>query len=180
MQFSILMNFQARNLIFYENVVFKVFNCSYLEYRNRSLNPYFGGIIGRVSNRISDAKFNLNGASYQLEKNDGENCLHGGYHGLNWVSLKFLLQISLIKDGFKKNKIQKNWDSVKLDNGVKFFVTSRDGEGGFPGELNIEVAYLLSEDKNEFTIEYRANTTKITPIDLTNHAYFNLAGHDSK
>ncbi len=79
-----------------------------------------------------------------------------------------------------KSQFQKNWDSVKVENGVKFLLNSKDGEGGFPGELNVEVTYLLNPDKNEFTIEYKATTTKTTPIDLTNHAYFNLAGHDSR
>ena len=69
---------------------------------------------------------------------------------------------------------------MRVENGVKFLLTSRDGEGGFPGELNVEVSYLMSEEKNEFVIEYKANTTKMTPVDLTNHAYFNLAGHDSR
>ena len=79
------------------------------------MNPYFGGIIGRVSNRISDAKFNLDGASYQLEKNDGENCLHGGYHGLNWV-ISEILNYILTKEiffkanfKFRKIGIQLNW-----------------------------------------------------------------------
>ena len=63
---------------------------------------------------------------------------------------------------------------------MKFFTYSVDGDGGFPGDVYIEVTYTMSTDKNEFFIEYKANTTKQTPIDLTNHAYFNLAGHNSR
>jgi aldose 1-epimerase len=78
------------------------------------------------------------------------------------------------------NILQRNWNSVQLEDGVKFYITSPDGDEGFPGSVYIEAIYRLSEKENKITIEFRANTTRDTPIDLSNHAYFNLAGHYSR
>ncbi len=125
------------------------------EYLNQDLNPYFGGIVGRVANRISNAQFTLNGQTYKLDKNNGKNTLHGGKESLYW----------------------QNWRSEEVENGVKFSITSEDGAGGFPGRIEVEVTYRLDARVNAILIDYRAKTNKATPIDLTNHCYFNLDGH---
>jgi aldose 1-epimerase len=121
-------------------------------------NGYFGATIGRVGNRIAGGKFKLDGKEYTLEKNDGPNTLHGG-----------------AKHSFDKVI----WKGQPFDNGssqgVTFTYTSPDGEEGFPGEMKARVTYTLN-DKNELKIDYAATTTKDTPINLTNHAYFNLSG----
>lgn len=119
--------------------------------------PYFGGICGRYANRIAKGQFELDGKSYQLELNNGPNSLHGG------------------KDHFMK----KLWkaDSFQTDKsaGVKLTYTSPDGEEGYPGALKTIVTYSLN-DANELTIDYEATTDKPTVLNLTNHAYWNLAG----
>ncbi|MCH2175475.1 MAG: galactose mutarotase [Lentisphaeria bacterium] len=121
------------------------------------VNPYFGAICGRVANRIGKARFELDGKEYTLIANDGENQLHGGALGYS----------------------HKVWDAeVIADNQVKFDLTSPHGEQGFPGNVFISVIYTLS-DENEIKIEYRAVTDHATPINLTNHAYWNLAGSGS-
>jgi aldose 1-epimerase len=124
-------------------------------------NQYFGSTTGRVCNRIGGAQFELNGKTYKLEANDGENHLHGG-------------------GARSLDKVV--WDAkvLKGDNGqaVRFSYTSPDGEEGYPGNLSIEVTYRL-DDENRLTIAYKATTDKATPVNLTNHAYFNLAGHGS-
>ncbi|MCB1120697.1 MAG: galactose mutarotase [Verrucomicrobiae bacterium] len=122
--------------------------------------PYFGAIIGRVGNRIGKSTFKLNGADYRLAENDGANHLHGGNVGFNKV----------------------NWEIEPIhdngNSGLRLSYTSVDGEEGYPGNLTTEVCYCLSED-NELRIRYRATTDAPTPVNLTQHAYFNLAGHDS-
>jgi aldose 1-epimerase len=117
-------------------------------------NPYFGALIGRYSNRICNGRFVLNNITYNLATNNDTNTLHGGEKGFDKVY----------------------WIIEKLssDNGVKLKYFSKDGEEGFPGNLHIEVVYTLTED-NMLTIEYKAITDKATPINLTNHAYFNLS-----
>ena len=120
-------------------------------------NPYLGPVVGRVSNRIANGQFTLNGTQYTLEKNNGEHSLHSGSTGLS----------------------KKNWISSIVENGVKFTYVSPDGEGGFPGEVWLELVYRLESDRNEIVMEYKAITDQPTPIILTNHAYFNLAGHDT-
>ncbi len=124
-------------------------------------NGYFGATVGRVGNRIASGKFELGGKEYTLTQNDGKNTLHGG----------------------GKNSLDKViWKGEPFDNGgsqgVVFKYTSPDGEEGFPGELTARVTYTLN-DKNELRIDYEAMTTKATPINLTNHAYFNLSGAGS-
>ncbi len=118
-------------------------------------SPYFGAIIGRYANRIAGGKFTLNGKIYKLAKNDGNNSLHGGIKGFDKVLWNALPV--------------KNKDSV----GVKLYYESRDGEEGYPGNLSVVVLYLLN-NKNELIINYSAKTDKPTPINLTNHTYFNL------
>jgi aldose 1-epimerase len=117
-------------------------------------SPFFGALVGRYANRIAHAKFTLDGVEYKLEKNDGDNTLHGGTHGLD----KFV------------------WTPRELpDGGLQLTVTSKDGDEGFPGNLKVIVVYHLN-DSNELKIDYAATTDKDTVINLTNHSYFNLKG----
>jgi aldose 1-epimerase len=122
-------------------------------------NMYFGCTTGRYANRIAGGKFALDGKEYQLFTNDGPNHLHGG-------------------DGRSLDKVVWQGEPFEREgeHGVKFSYTSPDGEENYPGELAITVTYTLT-DKNEIRIEYSATTDKPTVINLTNHAYFNLAGH---
>jgi aldose 1-epimerase len=121
-------------------------------------NPYFGALIGRYGNRIGKATFTLDGKTYNLDKNDGPNSLHGGFKGYDKVV----------------------WTAEKQgDNSLKLTYHSKDGEGGYPGNLDVTVIYTLTED-NSVKIDYTATTDKATPVNLTNHAYYNLsAGTDS-
>ena len=121
---------------------------------------YQGALIGRFGNRIGQAKFVLDGKEYNLYKNDGDNHLHGG------------------KDGFDK----KFWDASAWEiNGTSYLAlsyVSPDGEEGYPGTLTVKVVYSFTED-NTLTIEYHAATDKATVLNLTNHAYFNMAGYEN-
>jgi aldose 1-epimerase len=117
--------------------------------RNKS---YFGVTVGRVANRIANARFSLEGKSYDLAKNDGPHCLHGGLLGFGRV----------------------NWKAEPIGSSVKLIYVSRDGEDNFPGTLTAVVTYTLT-DANELKIEYAATTDKTTLVNLTNHTYFNLA-----
>ncbi|MFI5130006.1 MAG: aldose epimerase family protein [Chitinophagales bacterium] len=120
--------------------------------------PYFGALIGRYGNRIANAKFTLDGKTYTLPANNGHNSLHGGDKGFDKVY----------------------WNIDKQgDNSLKLTYLSKDGEQGYPGNLNVEVIYTLTSD-NSLKIDYTATTDKPTPVNLTNHTYFNLsAGKDS-
>lgn len=121
-------------------------------------NGYLGATIGRVANRIGGAKYQLNGKTFTLSKNDGENTLHGG------------------KEGFG----HKVWQAIDFDeNFVIFKYFSADGEQGFGGNLTVTVKYTVTE-QNSLKIEYSAVCDADTPISLTNHAYFNLSGEDGK
>ena len=119
---------------------------------------YFGATIGRYANRIAQGKFSLDGVTYTLSKNDGQNTLHGGVVGFN----------------------KHVWHAREVSNpeGASLELTylSKDGEEGFPGNLSVVVTYTLPSDRNELKIDYRATTDKDTVLNLTNHAYFNLAG----
>jgi aldose 1-epimerase len=129
-------------------------------YESKS-NGYFGATAGRVANRIKGGQFTIDGKEYQVPKNDGPNALHGG-----------------LKRSFDKVV----WDAQPFENekgqGVVFKYVSPDGEEGYPGTLTARVTYTLN-DKNELKIDYQAVTDKATPINLTNHAYFNLSGAGS-
>ncbi len=124
-------------------------------------SPYFGAIVGRYANRIGRARFTLDGVTYHLPANDGPNTLHGGLVGFDKVV----------------------WDAEPFwtDSGVGvvFTHTSPDGDQGFPGTLHVRVTYTLPADSNELVIDYHATTDKPTPVNLTNHSYFNLAGAGS-
>jgi aldose 1-epimerase len=124
-------------------------------YLNR--HPYFGSTVGRYANRISKAKFFLDGNEYSLYKNDGNNHLHGGQNG-------FDRQIWHYKISSKQSEIT-----------VTFSRTSEDGEEGYPGNVDVSVSFTLT-DSNDIVFEYRAETDKPTPVNLTNHTYWNLAG----
>jgi len=119
-------------------------------------HPNFGALIGRFGNRIADAKFTLDGETYLLAANNGDNTLHGGLIGFDDVL----------------------WDPVVIScnerAALKLSYTSPDGEEGYPGTLKVEVTYELLMD--QLFITYEAVTDKATPVNLTNHSYFNLAG----
>ncbi len=119
--------------------------------------PYFGVICGRYGNRIAKGKFILDGNEYTLATNNGENHLHGGKKAFD----KYVWDAEPIQgDGFA---------------GVKLTLVSPDGDEGYPGTLISVVTYKLT-DRNELRIEYSATTDKATPLNLTNHAYWNLKG----
>jgi aldose 1-epimerase len=124
-------------------------------------HPYFGAIIGRYGNRIAKGEFMLDGETYTLARNDGENHLHGGVFGFD----KKVWQAEPIEKG---NEV-----------GVKLKYTSVDMEEGYPGNLEVTVIYTLTDD-NELKINYNAITDKACPVNLTHHGYFNLtAGREN-
>lgn len=117
----------------------------------------FGAVVGRFANRIGGASFTVDGVKYNLDKNDGPNTLHGGF------------------EGYDKMMWTGKAVETKTGAGVKFTRLSPDGEQGFPGNVKLEVTYML-DAKNNLSCEYTAVSDKATPINITNHAYFNLAG----
>jgi aldose 1-epimerase len=120
-------------------------------------NPFFGALVGRYANRIANGRFELNGHTYELARNNGPNALHGGLRGFDKVV----------------------WESQTVDTGnglvLELEYVSKDGEEGYPGTLKTLVTYSLNE-KNELVIDYRASTDKDTVLNLTNHSYFDLTG----
>lgn len=118
-------------------------------------HPFFGATTGRVANRIAQARFQLDGKEFNLAANNGRNHLHGGIKGFDKVAWKS--------------------EPLKQQTAVRFSYLSPDGEEGYPGNLSTSVTYALT-DSNELKIDYTATSDKATPVNLTNHAYFNLAG----
>ncbi|AXI10517.1 galactose-1-epimerase [Oceanobacillus sp. 143] len=137
-----------------ENVVL-----GYQDYEDYTENPnFFGALIGRVAGRIQGAAFELDGKTYKLESNEGKNQLHGGSGGFHQII----------------------WDVEPFETdgavSLKLGHQSADGDGGYPGNVTIEVTYTLT-DSNQLIIDYVAKSDKTTPITLTNHSYFNLSGN---
>jgi aldose 1-epimerase len=122
---------------------------------------YFGATVGRYANRIGGGKFSIEGKTYTLPKNNGNNTLHGGIVGFN-------------KKVWKAREIPAN-DAAALE----LTYLSADGEEGFPGNLSVKVVFTLPADRNELKIDYTATTDKATVLNLSNHSYFNLAGEGS-
>lgn len=124
-------------------------------------DPGFGAVIGRHANRIGNAEFTLNGKKYFLDKNDGENNLHSnpnGYHRRLWEAQE---------------------EESELGEAISFHLISPDGDQGFPGNLDVSVTYTLTEE-NSLMIHYYACGDQDTVVNMTNHSYFNLSGHDDK
>ena len=116
-----------------------------------------GATVGRFANRIHQASFSIEGTTYLLEKNDGENTNHGGLSSFH----------------------KKIWQWKRTDSGIRFLLHSPDMEGGYPGNVQAEVEYQFTET-NELTISYHGTTDRPTYLNLTNHAYFNLSGDKRK
>jgi aldose 1-epimerase len=127
-------------------------------YQTRS--PYFGCTVGRVAFRIPGGRFDLEGQSYQLQLNQGQHHIHGGSKGFSWVVWQAEPRASAEGPS------------------VRFRYLSPDGDQGYPGNLDVEVVYTLSH-RNELKIDYTATTDRPTPVNLTHHGYFNLAGAGS-
>lgn len=123
------------------------------DYQKNPQHPYFGALIGRYVNRIAKGRFTLDGKEYKLAVNNGPNHLHGGIIGFDKVF----------------------WDTLQAGNKLALSYLSKDGEEGYPGNLKVKVMYELT-DANELKIHYLAETDKPTPVNLTNHSYFNLSG----
>ncbi|KAM9364164.1 galactose mutarotase [Pholidichthys leucotaenia] len=113
---------------------------------------YHGATVGRVTNRIARGRFVVEGKQYQLDVNNGPNALHGGLRGFSKAI----------------------WKATAVEGGVQLSLTSPDGDQGYPGEVQVSVSYTLQG--GTLTVEYQARASKTTPINLTNHTYFNLAG----
>lgn len=125
------------------------------EYKDNA--PYFGSTVGRYCSQIKDSSFSMDGKEYQLARNCGENNLHGGASGFD----------------------KKIWNAEKIEQGdvvgVKMSLLSKDMEEGFPGDVQVSVTFLLTND-NEIKIDYLGVPTQKTPLSMTNHTYFNLSG----
>ena len=128
-----------------------------VQYEDPKQNPYFGGTVGRVAFRVTQGLFTLDGRTHQLSLNVPPHHLHGGTRGLSRVV-------------WKADPLEDERSPV-----VRFHYRSPDGDQGYPGNLDVSVAYTLT-DRNELKIDYAATTDQPTPVNLTHHSYFNLAG----
>jgi len=132
----------------------------YLESIDLPAPPHFGAAVGRWAGRINKGSFSLDGRNYQLTQNSGGHSLHGGRFGFSQVV----------------------WDVERInseeDPSITFSYFSKDGDENFPGDLNVEVTYTLSED-NELIVDFWAEAAEDTIINMTQHSYFNLDGHES-
>lgn len=126
---------------------------TYLSDNYKSNCPYLGTTAGRFANRIAKGRFTLSGKTYQLAINNGENHLHGGPEGFHF----------------------KLWESEIMDNKLVMKLSSPHNDEGYPGNLEVSITYQLTDD-HELIMEYYAETDQATPVNLTNHAYFNLSG----
>ncbi|GAO27853.1 aldose epimerase family protein [Geofilum rubicundum] len=126
---------------------------TYLSDNYKSNCPYLGTTAGRFANRIAKGQFTLSGKTYQLAINNGENHLHGGPEGFHF----------------------KLWKGEIMDNKLVMKLSSPDNDEGYPGNLEVSITYQLTDD-HELIMEYYAETDQATPVNLTNHAYFNLSG----
>ncbi len=117
---------------------------------------YFGCIVGRYANRIANGKFTIDGQTFTAPQNNGINSLHGGVNSID----------------------KQVWQVKQMNDAISFSIKIKDGENGYPGEMNLNVIYSLRED-NSLVIDYAATTDKTTVINVTNHAYFNLTGNPS-
>lgn len=117
------------------------------------MNPYFGATIGRVANRLANGRFTIDDIQYNVSRNIGENTLHGGNKGWN----------------------AKIWEATIETYSVVMALLSEDGDEGFPGAVITTATFTLTNE-GKLIIDMKASTTKATPINLTNHSYFNLAG----
>ncbi|MGH4049964.1 MAG: aldose epimerase family protein [Clostridium sp.] len=127
----------------------------YIEYKY-----FFGATIGRFANRIANSSFEINGVHYKVAKNEGENSIHGGMVG------------------FDKKVWQEEPSENESDQSIEFSYLSKDGEEGYPGNLDVKVKFSITDD-NELKIEYYAISDKDTIVNLTNHSYFNISGQGS-
>lgn len=118
---------------------------------------YFGCTVGRYANRISKGQFSIDGQMYTAPQNNGINSLHGGVNSVD----------------------KQVWDAKTMNDAIIFSIKIKDGENGYPGEMNLKVIYSLRDD-NSLVIDYEATTDKTTLINATNHAYFNLTGDPTK
>ncbi|MDR2599110.1 MAG: galactose mutarotase [Oscillospiraceae bacterium] len=117
---------------------------------------YHGAAIGRIGNRVANAEYKMNNKLYELDANDGKNSLHGGFIGFD----------------------KQVWTAREENNALVMMLLDKEGTAaGYPGDMRVEIKYTL--ENGELGIDYKANCTEDTPINLTNHCYFNLAGHDS-
>ena len=124
-------------------------------------NPVFGALVGRYANRIAGGEFQLDGHTYKLAKNNGDNTLHGGLRG------------------FDKRVWEPQESESEHGPALRLTYVSEDGEEGFPGTLTTTVTYTL-DDNDQLTLDYQATTNKKTVLNLTNHSYFNLSGAGSE
>ena len=127
------------------------------DYINAVDKPYFGAVVGRYGNRIAKGSFTLDGETYTLATNNNENHLHGGIIGFD----KVVWDAKFVGSG--------DWSGVELS------YLAKDGEEGYPGNLNLKVTYKLTNE-NELMVDYHATTDKATPVNVTQHSYFNLKG----